>query len=57
MCSNVCCAGEKAKLVVAVGGALRLWDLHKAEHEPEPPEEPDRCGATGAAVGGGVVRR
>ncbi|CAG5013250.1 unnamed protein product [Parnassius apollo] len=33
---------EKAKLIVAVGGTLRLWELNKHEHEPEPPEDPER---------------
>ncbi|KPJ02989.1 Low-density lipoprotein receptor-related protein 1 [Papilio xuthus] len=46
--------GEKAKLVVAVSGALRLWDLHKAEHDPEPPEEPDRSPACLALVNVGA---
>ncbi|XP_068625234.1 prolow-density lipoprotein receptor-related protein 1 [Battus philenor] len=42
--------GEKAKLVVAVGGALQLWEMHKHEHEPEAPEEPDAAEISSVAV-------
>lgn len=36
------CAGEKATLVVAAGGVLRFWDVHKHERAPESERDGER---------------
>ncbi|XP_046973357.1 prolow-density lipoprotein receptor-related protein 1 [Vanessa cardui] len=42
--------GEKAKVVVASNGALRLMELHKHDHEPPPADQPDNAEIVSLAV-------
>ncbi|CAH0717533.1 unnamed protein product, partial [Brenthis ino] len=47
--------GEKAKLLVASNGVLRLLELHKHDHEPPLPDDPDSAeivSVCAAPVGG-----